>query len=103
MVKIFERLHIPLWIIKDMFWMLGYGELSLTFAVPTILLSVALIVIKTGSERLMEMMMGCWLTANTLWMMHELFHTDTKEFALCWFVTGILVIPIYLLKVKEEK
>ena len=33
MVKLFERIHIPLWIAKDMFWMLGQGELSLAFAI----------------------------------------------------------------------
>ena len=102
MVKLFERMHIPLWIAKDMFWMLGQGELSLAFAIPTIILSTILITVKQGSERWLEMMMAFWLSANTLWMSHELFHTDTKEIALTCFLFGILTIPIYLLKIKEE-
>ena len=97
-----ERAHIPLWIIKDMFWMLGYGELSFGFALPTIALSLILIRMKRGSERLMEMMMGFWLTANTMWMYHEQFHGETKGLALVMFIMGILTIPFYLYKVTKE-
>jgi hypothetical protein len=101
MLKHFERAHIPLWIVKDMCWMMGYGELSFVFALPTIALSLILVYGKHGWERFMELMMGFWLTANTLWMCHEQFHTETKDLALIMFLCGILTFPFYLYKVKD--
>ncbi len=101
MIKLFEKLHIPLWIVKDTFWMLGLGWYSLAFALPTIILSIVLVWFKRGNEKLMELMMGFWLTANTLWMCHEQFHTDTQTMALAMFLCGLIVFPFYLLLDKE--
>lgn len=101
MLKYFERAHIPLWIIKDSLWMLGYGKLSFAFAVPTILLSFLLVWYNRGTERYMELMMGFWLTANTMWMCHEQFHTNTKTLALAMFICGLLTFPFYLMSEKK--
>jgi hypothetical protein len=103
MLKKIERLHVPLWLVKDMFWMLGYGELSLLFAAPTIIISILLIMVKRGSERYVELMMGFWLTANTFWMAHELFKTNTKGIALVMFMYGIIIFPMYLLKLNDDR
>jgi hypothetical protein len=84
-----ESLHFPLWIIKDFAWFLGWGWVSLIFAIPTILISLILIGYTSGIKRIENVIVWCWLSGNTFWMVHELFLVSTKNIAIGLFVIGL--------------
>lgn len=92
-----EVVHFPMWILKDLAWMMGFGVLSLTLAIPTIIISVLLIK-WSGKffEKMENISILCWLTANTLWMSHEQFNAHTKELAVIMFSFGIIISFSYL-------
>jgi hypothetical protein len=95
-------MHFPLWILKDMAWMLGFGWISLILAIPTIFISIILILYTIGVERKQNIALLCWLLANTLWMSDEMFDVNTKGIALISFVTGIIVVLTYIPKLIKN-
>lgn len=86
-----ESLHFPLWIIKDFAWFLGWGWISLIFAIPTILISIVLIGYTSGVKKMENIILGCWLSANTFWMSSELFETNTKSISIGLFIIGLIL------------
>lgn len=95
--EILESIHFPMWILKDLAWMLGFGVLSLTLAIPTIIISALLIKWSTRFfEKMENIAIMCWLTANTLWMSHEQFGVNTKELAVIMFSFGVIISLSYL-------
>lgn len=94
--NLLENLHFPLWILKDMAWMLKFGWVSLILAIPTIFVSLLLILYTANNERKQNLVILCWLSANTLWMMHEMFYTPTFEAAVISFSIGILISLNYI-------
>ncbi len=94
---ILESIHFPMWILKDLAWMLGFGVMSLSLAIPTIIISVLLIKWSAKFfEKMENIAILCWLTANTLWMSHEQFDVQTKELAVIMFSFGIIISFSYL-------
>lgn len=102
MKKILDNMHFPLWILKDMAWMLGFGWISLILAIPTVLISIILILTTIGIERKQNIILLCWLLANTFWMSHEMFDVNTKVFAIVLFVIGIIVALTYIPKLIKN-
>jgi hypothetical protein len=100
--KLLDNLHFPLWILKDMAWLFGYGWTSLILAIPTITISIILILYTIGNERKQNLVILFWLLANTLWMSHELFDTTTKEIAIFSFLMGIVVAITYIPKLIKD-
>lgn len=100
--KLLENLHFPLWILKDMAWMLHFGWVSLILAIPTILISLLLILYTANYERKQNLVILFWLTANTLWMSSELFNAPTFELAIISFSFGILIAISYIPKLIKQ-
>lgn len=100
-----EYLHFPLWIVKDAAWFtalhveaykLEFQYISLTFAVPTILITLYLIAFTESKFlRLENTLLGFWLLANTSWMVSELFEFPITLWAAAFFASGILIVPFY--------
>lgn len=93
-----DNLHFPLWILKDAAWLLQFGWVSLILAIPTIFISLLLILYTIGDERKSNFVVLSWLLANTTWMMHEMFNTPTKGLAIGLFSIGILIASTYIPK-----
>jgi len=87
--SLIESLHFPLWIIKDFAWFLGFGWISLLFAIPTILISLILVGYTSGIKKIENIILGCWLSGNTFWMASELFETNTRWLAIILFIIGL--------------
>ena len=87
--SLLESLHFPLWIIKDFAWFLGWGWVSLLFAIPTILITIMLIGYSAETKRIENIILGCWLSANTFWMSSELFEVNTEWIAILLFIIGL--------------
>ena len=104
-LKTLEYLHFPLWIVKDASWFAAlefeeykhvFQYVSITFAVPTILITLYLIaVLESKFLRLENVLLGFWLLANTSWMVSELFEYPITLLAAAFFASGILIVPFY--------
>ena len=104
--SLIESLHFPLWIIKDFAWFMGFGWISLIFALPTIIISLILIGYTSGIKKAENIIIGCWLSANTFWMLSELFKAPTKEIAIVLFVIGLgvsfKILPTIIKKYTKD-
>jgi 4-amino-4-deoxy-L-arabinose transferase-like glycosyltransferase len=94
--KILQLLHIPLWVIKDLFWMIGWSWLSLALSIPAILVSILIVNYTAGIKKLENYIIFCWLTANTLWLMDEKLNAHTHYFSLLFFLLGLGVSIKYI-------
>jgi hypothetical protein len=81
-----------------MAWMTKFGLISAILAIPTIIISIILIAITKGDERKQNMVILCWLSANTFWMAEELFHTPTIQISFISFLLGIIISLTYIPK-----
>lgn len=89
--NLLESIYAPLWILKDFMWFMGLGVLSFIFAIPTILISIILIGYTSGIRKKEHIIVGLWVTANTLWMTNQTFGWKTDLIAIIFYLIGILV------------
>jgi len=91
----FDNMHIFFWLIKDMSWCLMSKTVGTLMIIPTI--TVALIILYRSREHLSSFIHNLavlfWISANSLWMLGEMFCADcTKPYAICLFVGGMGVL-----------
>lgn len=97
-----EALHFPLWIAKDAAWFFGLGWLSLSLAIPVIILGSAIAIVNKGISRWEWCLVTLWLVANTLWMSSELFSHEIHSAAkVSWFV-ALGALPFYVLFLRKH-
>jgi hypothetical protein len=102
MKRLLDNMHFPLWILKDLAWMLGFGWVSLILAIPTIFISIILILYTSEVEQKQNVVLLFWLLANTLWMSHEMFNINTKGMAIVSFIIGIITAMTYIPKLIKD-
>lgn len=113
--QVLEYLHFPLWIVKDAAWFAAlhleaykiyFQYVSLVFAIPTISITLYLIVVsRSRFLRLENTLIALWLLANTGWMLNELFELPLSLLSTSCFAIGILIAPYYtrqLFRRREE-
>lgn len=85
-----NRFHIVSWLLKDMFWCLKFSTMAIVMIVPTILISIY-VLIKHKAERLENAILTSWISMNIFWMLHELIGTS---FILVYppMIIGVLLI-----------
>ena len=76
---------------------------SLVFAIPTILITLYLIAYSRGRMKKLEnLLLGLWLSANTVWMLSELFELPLVNVSALFFIAGLLCVVPYLLVVRRN-
>lgn len=96
----YDNLHIILWLIKDMCWSID-SKLGVIFVIPTILVSIWLFFkSRTISAWYHNLAVCFWITANSLWMVSELykFEEKTKPIVIILFVIGLIILSYYYIK-----
>lgn len=95
---ILEMAHIPLWLIKDLCWLMTWRITGLIMAVPTVLVAIILAIItyKDESRFLPNVSIAFWIIANANWMVAEFFDLPTRFYSIAPFVAGIAIFIIYL-------
>ena len=111
-VAALESLHFPLWIVKDASWFAAIHfvsykaylqTISLVFAIPTILITFYLIAYSSGRMKKLEnLLLGLWLTANTSWMLSELFELPLVNVSALFFIAGLVCVIPYLTLVRKK-
>ena len=77
--------------------------ISLVFAVPTLLITLYLIAYTQGPmKRIENILLGLWLSANTVWMLSELFELPLVNVSAIFFIAGLLCVVPYLLVVRRN-
>jgi hypothetical protein len=111
--QVLEYLHFPLWIVKDAAWFaalhieaykINFQYVSLLFALPTISITLYLIVVSCSRFlRLENTLIALWLLANTGWMLSELFELPIAPWSACFFAIGILIAPFYTYQLFRKR
>ncbi len=111
-VRKIENLHIVFWLLKDASWAANFKIGGVLMIIPTI--AVAIYIVKISwhqiGERLHNLAVLLWISANSIWMIGEFFGLDEKppylrSIALIPFGLGILLLAYYYLIVvpKQKK
>ncbi len=95
---ILEMAHIPLWLLKDLCWLMNWKTIGVIMAIPTVLVAIVLVIItsKEESRFLPNLSIAFWIIANANWMVAEFFYFPTKFYSIVPFIAGIIVFFIYL-------
>ena len=99
-IRKFENLHILLWLVKDLCWVLLSKELAMIMIVPTIGLAfyISWISRRDKAELFHNLAVCCWISANSTWMIGEFYYEDgTRNIAAALFIAGLLFIAFYYL------
>ncbi|MES2691107.1 MAG: hypothetical protein V4658_11930, partial [Bacteroidota bacterium] len=99
-VRELENVHIFLWLLKDICWMMNYRTSGMIVAIPTLTMAVylTLITIKNRPLFLPNLAVLCWISANVSWMIAEFYAVNLIPVSLSLFVSGIIVIAYYFIK-----
>ncbi len=96
----FENVHIFLWLIKDVCWVMHLRTFGMVMVIPTVTMAfyIAWKSRSDVSEFLHNIAVCTWICANATWMTGEFFYDDDQLFrniATGFFVTGLLVVGVY--------
>jgi hypothetical protein len=105
-IRQYENLHVTLWLLKDCCWVLGWKIAGVAMILPTIFIAVY-IAWRSRSEPadlFHNLAVVLWICANSTWMLGEFFCDDcTRPFAICFFVSGLLVVSFYYLVILPRQ
>jgi hypothetical protein len=93
-----ENIHIVLWLIKDICWVLNFRIGGMIMIVPTLL--VAMYITWKGrnyrSELFHNIAVCLWISANINWMIGEFYYDDTtRPLSIVFFALGLAFIFYY--------
>lgn len=74
-IHFLENLHIPLWLIKDISWLMIWKPLGMFMIAPTVTVAVMLVIAtsKLPHRQLLNLATLCWILANSNWMTGEFY------------------------------
>lgn len=101
-----ETIHIPLWLVKDICWLMEFRLTGIIIAVPTILVAfiVAYISRKDKNHFLPNVSIALWIIANANWMIAEFYDLPTKEYSIYPFLLGVMAFVIFvMIKISDYR
>ncbi len=101
-----ENLHIVLWLLKDLCWLMGFKVMGAVIFVPTVLMAVWIAWRNRAetSELLHSAAVVFWIMANGVWMLGEFWYADTKrQYAVPFFIMGLFLIACYYLVLRPKQ
>src|SRR5687768_8601890 len=103
----YENFHIPLWLLKDTFWMLHWKVAGVIMIAPAILVAliITVISIKEKEEQFwVNLAVIFWISANSWWMFCEFYKMEDKiRLALIPFLLGMVSVAVYYIKKQLDK
>jgi hypothetical protein len=113
-VREFENFHIVLWLLKDVCWVMGFTVLGTVMIVPTVSMAIyiAWLTRKSAVDLYHNLAVVCWISANSLWMLGELYFDGTalqhyyehsRTIALCLFCLGLGFVFWYHLQKRLKR
>lgn len=104
-IKLLDTLHIPLWLVKDISWLMFWKPIGIFMIIPTVLVALLLcIATRRITDKLMlNFSILCWIIANSNWMLGEFYNLDYKPVSFVFFGIGIVVMTIYFILFGRQK
>lgn len=104
-IHFLENLHIPLWLVKDISWLMIWKPLGMMMIVPTVSVAVMLVIStrKIPHRLLLNLATLCWIMANSNWMAGEFYHYNFRPFSFTLFILGILFSIVYFILFFQKK
>ncbi len=99
-IREYENLHILLWLLKDVCWVLVWEVAGIIMIVPTIAVAIHITWLRREikSDLYHNLAICLWISANSVWMIGEFFFDDTlRPVSIFFFVTGLFTILYYYL------
>ncbi|REJ83775.1 MAG: hypothetical protein DWQ44_00580 [Bacteroidetes bacterium] len=101
-VRHFENVHILLWLLKDICWLMEYRFMGAFMIIPTILVALLIVLIsirEKDDEAYINGAILLWIIANAYWMICEFVERDEmKNWAAVPFVLGLILVSIFYTK-----
>lgn len=99
-VRVHENLHVILWLVKDLSWLMEYKVMGLVMVLPTV--AVALLIAWESRHDRSELFHACavtlWIMANSTWMIADFFFQEKGHWiAQAFFLCGLGLLGIYYL------
>jgi len=98
-IHFLENLHIPLWLVKDISWLMIWKPLGMFMIVPTVTVAVMLVIAtrKILHRLLLNLATLCWILANSNWMSGEFYSYNFRFLSFTLFILGILFAIVYFI------
>lgn len=97
-VRRVENLHVLLWLLKDISWLMTWRVLGLCMIFPTLLVA-CYIAYQTRMQKhqfWFNLAIICWISANSTWMIGEFFLNDSlRPLAAVFFALGFSALFYY--------
>jgi hypothetical protein len=93
-----ENLHIVLWLLKDLCWVMDLKTAGMIMIMPTVGMAIWIAWrCRTDlGELLHALAVVLWILANGTWMIGEFFFADgTRPLATAFFVAGLITVSWY--------
>ncbi|MFN4234242.1 MAG: hypothetical protein ACK4IK_05495 [Bacteroidia bacterium] len=104
-IKLLDTLHIPLWLIKDISWLMFWKPVGIFMIFPTVFVALLLcIATRHVTDKLMlNFSILCWIVANSNWMLGEFFELNFRPLSFVFFSIGIVTMTIYFILFGKQK
>lgn len=102
-LRVNENLHIVLWLLKDLCWLMEYRVVGLVMVPPTIAMAVYIAWQSRADQRdlLHAIAVICWILANSTWMIGDFFFEERGHLlAEAFFIVGLLLLGSYYLVLR---
>ncbi|MCU0422411.1 MAG: hypothetical protein MUC81_06325 [Bacteroidia bacterium] len=98
-IRELENAHIPIWLIKDLCWMLSWKLPAMAMIIPAIGMSVFVCFLTKNNKYLLwpNIAITFWITANSIWMTGEFLNFHFKVLASIFFIAGLVAVMIYFI------
>ena len=99
-IRVNENLHIALWLVKDLAWLMEYRITGLMMVTPTILMAcfIAWQCRADRRELIHAIAVILWILANSTWMIGDFFVVERGHgLARGFFLSGLALLAVYYL------
>ncbi len=97
-IRDYENLHIVMWLLKDTCWVLLLKVPAILMIIPTIAVAFHITWLRKHiiSDLFHNLAVCFWISANSVWMIGELYFDDElRPVATVLFIAGLVTVSIY--------
>ena len=97
-IRVNENLHIVLWLLKDLCWLMEFHIAALIMVFPTLAMAfyIAWLSAKDKGLLLHSIAVIFWISANSTWMIGDFFFQERGHgIAAGLFITGLCILALY--------
>lgn len=97
-IRVNENLHIVLWLLKDLCWLMEFHVEALFMVFPTLSMAIYIAWLSAKDRGLFMHSLAVifWISANSTWMIGDFFFQERGHgIAAALFITGLCILALY--------